>query len=150
MNITRTLSFALVLATSPLLCMAQDTVRINTDHICIDISYMMPQNHTAKVVNDFSLCLRGDSVVSYLPYMGRAYQPTFGHTDGLNFAQRITKKNVRKGKKGKTIIKFSCRNETITYDFSIEAYPEGSAYIRLVPSNADPIGYKGEWTCRPQ
>lgn len=145
MNIIHPIIMSLALAAPLAPCRAQDTISVNTDSLCIDIRYMMPQRHGAKAVNDFSLCLKGDTVISGLPYMGRAYQPTYGHTDGLNFTLPISGKSVRKGKKGKTIIKFSCKNAPVLYDFTIEAYPEGTAYIRLNPSNADPIGYKGEW-----
>lgn len=145
MNAIRNLFAALALAALPSVCQAQDAQDINTDSLCIDINYMMPRRYSAKAVTNFSLCLKGDTVVSQLPYMGRAYQPTFGNTDGLNFVQPVTGKSVKKGKKGKTIIQFSCRNKANKYDFRIEVYPGGSAYINLIPSNAEAIGYRGEW-----
>ncbi len=144
MNIIRNLSIALCL-TLPSLCLAQDTLSINTDSLCIDIRYMMPQRYSTKTVTDFYLRLKGDTVVSYLPYMGRAHQPVFGDTDGMDFTLPITDKSIKKGKKGKNTVKFSCRNNTIGYDFSIDVYPEGTAEIYVIPSNADPIGYRGDW-----
>lgn len=145
MNIIRNLYMALSLMTLPAVCQAQDTLDINTDSICMDILYMMPLRYSTKAVTDFSLCIKGDTVISRLPYMGRAHQPTFGNTDNLNFSMPATKKSINKGKKGKTVIKLSCKNNAINYDFKIEVYPEGSAYVHLVPSNADAIGYRGEW-----
>lgn len=145
MNIIRNLYIALSLTALPSVCQAKDTLRINTDSMCIDIRYMMPLRYSPKAVTDFSLCIKGDTVISRLPYMGRAYQPTVGNTDNLNFSIPATRKSIKKGKKGKTVIKFSCKNNNISYDFKIEVYPEGSAYVYLVPSNADSIGYKGEW-----
>lgn len=123
----------------------QDAKAINTDSLHIDVSYMIPQRYGARAVTNYSLCLRGDTVMSHLPYMGRAYQATFGHTDGLTFTCPIAKKTIRTGRKGKTIISFSCRNNATRYDFRIEAYPGGSAYIRLTPGNADAIDYRGDW-----
>ncbi len=134
-----------LLLTQPSLCQAQDTLNINVDSLCIDIRYMMPQRYGTKAVTDFSLCVKGDSVISHLPYMGRAYHPVFGNTDGMNFSLPITSKSVKKGKKGRVLIKFSCKSNTVTYDFSIETYREGGAYVHVIPSNADAIGYSGEW-----
>jgi len=145
MNILHNLYATLVLTTLSPACQAQDTADINTDSLCIDISYMMPQRYSAKAVTNFSLCLRGDTLVSYLPYMGRAYQPTFGNTNGLDFTGPVSDKSVTKGRKGKTTIKFHCKNNAVSYDFKIEVYPKGGAYIHLIPSNADAISYRGTW-----
>lgn len=123
----------------------QDTLKADPTDICIDINYMMPQRYPTRAVNDFSLCLKNDTVISHLPYMGQAHRSTYGNTDGLNFKLPITNKSVKSGKKGKTIIKFTCKHSTDTYDFKIEIYPDGGAYINLTPSYADRIGYKGEW-----
>ena len=41
---------------------------------------------------------------------------------------------------------FTCNNSTATYEFKIEVYPEGGAYIYLSPSYADRIGYKGVYS----
>ncbi len=145
MNIIRRFLFIVLCLILPDLCQAQDTLSVNTDSLCIDIRYMMPQRYNTKVVTDFSLCFKGDTVMSYLPYMGRVYQPVWGDTGGMNFSLPITDKSVKKGKKGKVTIKFSCRDNTTGYDFSIDVYPEGSAEVYVIPSNADPIGYRGDW-----
>lgn len=145
MDIIDKLYVALALTTLSSVCQAQNNVAVNTDSLYIDICYMMPQRYGAKAVTDFYLCLKGDTVASALPYMGRAYQPTYGDTDNMNFSALINKKSVKKGKKGENIITFDCKNNSISYSFKIEVYTEGSAYIHLVPSNADAISYRGEW-----
>ncbi len=145
MNIIRNLSIASILLLLPVRCLSQDTLGINTDSLCIDIRYMMPQRYSGRAVTDFSLCLKNDTVISYLPYIGRVYQPTFGDTDGMNFSQPIINKSIKKSKKDKLIINFSCKNNTVNYDFTLEVYPEGSAYVYVILSNADPIDYRGDW-----
>lgn len=130
----------------PYMAMGQrDTMKIDAENICIDVNYMMPQRYPTRAVTDFSLCLKGDTVISHLPYMGQAHRPTFGNTDGLRFKLPIKDKTTKPGKKGKTIIRFSCTNSNATYDFKIETYPDGGGYISLTPSHADRISYKGEW-----
>ena len=130
----------------PYMAMGQrDTMKIDAENICIDVNYMMPQRYPTRAVTDFSLCLKGDTVISHLPYMGQAHRPTLGNTDGLRFKLPIKDKTTKPGKKGKTIIRFSYTNSSATYDFKIEAYPDGGAYISLTPSLADRISYNGEW-----
>lgn len=121
---------------------AQDTI---PNDLCIDVNLMMPQRYPSKPVTDFSLCLKGDTVVSRLPYLGQAHRPTYSNADGLNFKLPISEKSVKAGKKNRTIIKFTCKNSTSTYDFMLEIYPDGGAYIKLTPSHSDQISYKGEW-----
>lgn len=146
-NVMRHTIYALLFAIimPSIVAARQDTLKADPENICIDVNYMMPQRYPTRAVTDFSLCLKGDSVISHLPYMGQAYRPTYGSTDGLNFKLPVTDKSVKAGKKGKTIIRFTCKNSNATYDFSLELYPDGGAYINLSPSYADRIGYKGEW-----
>jgi hypothetical protein len=140
------ISALLLFLCTPLAATAQqDTPKVDPENICIDVNYMMPQRYPTRAVTDFSLCLKGDTVISHLPYMGQAHRPTFGNTDGLRFKLPIKDKSTKTGKKGKTIIRFSCTNSNATYDFKIETYPDGGAYISLTPSHADRISYKGEW-----
>lgn len=140
-----------IFATLLALCMSsmaiaqQDTRKIDPEDISIDVNYMMPQRYPTRAVTDFSLSLKGDTVISHLPYMGQAYRSTYGNTEGLNFKLPITEKRIKTDKKGKTTIRFTCENSAATYDFKIEVYPDGAAYINLSPSYADRIGYKGEW-----
>ena len=143
----RTISALLLAISIPSMATTQqDTLKADLENICIDVNYMMPQRYSSRAVTDFSLCLKGDTVISHLPYMGQAYRPTYGNTDGLNFKLPVTDKSVKPGKKGKTVIRFTCNNSTATYEFKIEVYPEGGAYIYLSPSYADRIGYKGVYS----
>lgn len=137
---------ALLLLLASCNAFAQEDLRnFDPNNICIDVNYMMPQRYPTRAVSDFSLCLKGDTVISHLPYMGEAYRPTIGDTERLNFKIPVTDKTIKAGKKDKTIITFTCKNGSATYDFKIEIYPEGGAYINLIPSYADQISYKGEW-----
>lgn len=146
MNIRKGLILISIFCFSCIIHAQQESKQIDFSNICIDVTYMVPQRYPSKMVNDFSLSLKGDTVISQLPYMGQAHHATYGDTDGLNFKQPITDKRIKQGKKGLTTIKFSCKNSTSTYDFSIEVYPDGAAYINLIPSHADRISYKGEWS----
>ena len=140
-------TFALLTLTSSLA--QSDTLQVNTSNFCIDVFTMIPQRFSSRSVNDYSLCLKGDSVWCNLPYMGRAYSTSYSEQDSpLSFNLPISNKEVQQksGKKPKTTISFTCHKATITYTFKIELLPKGSAYINIIPSNADGISYKGDYT----
>lgn len=140
-------TFVLLTSTSSLA--QSDTLQVNTSNFCIDVFTMIPQRFSSRSVNDYSLCLKGDSVWCNLPYMGRAYSTSYSEQDSpLSFNLPISNKEVQQksGKKPKTTISFTCHKATITYTFKIELLPKGSAYINIIPSNADGISYKGDYT----
>ena len=86
----------------------------------------------------------GDSVYVHLPYMGVVHQHDM-ENDGLNFEKPLQAMQVTRGKKGRAILSFSCRKGFIDYYFKLTLYPNGKAYLRLMPSNADAVSYDGEW-----
>jgi NAD(P)-dependent dehydrogenase (short-subunit alcohol dehydrogenase family) len=61
----------LVLLTSIYSFAESDTLQVNTSNLCIEVYTMIPQRYSSRTVNDYSLCLKGDTVVCNLPYMGR-------------------------------------------------------------------------------
>lgn len=55
-------------------------------HYTIDVQMMYPQQGPARNVSgDYSLEVRGDTLISSLPYFGRAYLVPYGGGKGLNF-----------------------------------------------------------------
>jgi len=105
---------------------------------------MLPRRWSGRsVMYGYSLELRNDSVFCHLPYLGVAQQADFD-TDGLNFEKPITNYNIKKGKKKRLIVEFTCRKSFVDYLFSVTLFPDGDATIYLIPSNADNITYEGE------
>lgn len=138
----------LVLLTSIYSFAERDTLQVNTSNLCIEVYTMIPQRYSSRTVNDYSLCLKGDTVVCNLPYMGRAYSTSYSEQDApLTFTLPTKNKEVQQksGKKPKTTVSFTCHKATITYNFKIELLPKGSAYINIIPSNADGISFKGDY-----
>lgn len=57
-------------------------------HYTIDVQMMYPQQGPARNVSgDYSLEVRGDTLISSLPYFGRAYLVPYGGGKGLNFSE---------------------------------------------------------------
>ncbi|MCR4920159.1 MAG: DUF4251 domain-containing protein [Bacteroidaceae bacterium] len=116
------------------------------NHIEVSIRYMEPLRWSPRsVAYGYSLAIDGDSVRVYLPYMGVAHQPNMD-SDGLDFEKPLTSMRQIAGKKGRTQLIFSCQKGIVEYWFKLTIYPNGKAFLRLSPSNADAIDYEGELT----
>lgn len=77
---------------------------INADHYKINVDYMQPMKGRSRALtSDYSIEIRNDSVFSYLPYFGVAYNVPYGGGKGLIFNAPITgyrKESLKKGKPG--------------------------------------------------
>ncbi len=93
---------------------------------------------------DYSVELRGDSIISHLPFYGRAYRIPYGGGDGLSFESTIKEYKIKEGKKGSIEVRFSSRTREDTFDFTITIYPNGSANIVVTSNNRQSMSYHAE------
>lgn len=93
---------------------------INADHYKINVDYMQPMKGRSRALtSDYSIEIRNDSVFSYLPYFGVAYNVPYGGGKGLIFNAPITGYRKESLKKGKTRIDFKTGNEEDKYEYSL-------------------------------
>ncbi len=111
----------------------------------IDIKSMNTLRYGVKTVTpDFFLELRGDTLQSYLPYMGQAHTaPMVSPPQGLNFEERVHNYLVSKLKAGRTQIELDVKSEEDSYHYFIDVYDTGDTYIYVKPLNRDPISFDG-------
>lgn len=120
---------------------------IDGKHFTIEVDRALPlRGRMVHLTSSYSLELRGDSVLSYLPYFGRAYHVPYGGGNGMRFEEPITDYAVTYDKKGKTILLFDTKTDEDKYTFFIEIYPNGSTTIQVTPVNRQSISYYGEIT----
>ena len=114
----------------------------------IDISQMSTLRYGSKTVSsDFFLELRGDTLRSYLPYWGQAYQaPVESPSIGLNFEMPILRYSESRPKANKTQIELDVKTQEDLYHYLIDVYDTGEAYIRVRSLNRDPISFDGNFT----
>lgn len=118
---------------------------IESKHYKISVNYMQPmRGRSRSLTSDYSIEVRNDSVFSYLPYFGVAYNIPYGGGKGLNFNAPITVYKTQSLKKGKTKIDFKTGNEEDKYEYSLTIYPNGSASLHVLPTNRQAISYSGE------
>lgn len=92
----------------------------------------------------YALEVRNDSVISYLPYYGRAYSIPYGGGEGLVFKAPLKDYKTEKDKKGNTRIQFSARTLEDKYDFSVSVFDNGAASIDVMMQNRQSISFSGE------
>lgn len=88
--------------------------------------------------------MRGDTLISSLPYFGRAYLVPYGGGKGLNFSELISNYEVTKKPKGLTEIAIELTNEEDTYLYQLSIFDNGSATIDVRSKQRQPISYSGE------
>ncbi len=109
----------------------------------IDITSMNTLRYGSRAVtSDFYLELRGDTLRSYLPYLGDAHMPTMSPSIGLNFEEPVLTYKESKPKKF-TQIDVDVRTREDSYHYVVEMYDNGQAYIRVRSMNRDPISFDG-------
>lgn len=113
-------------------------------HYKIIIDMMYPQRGRAiNVTSDYSLEVRNDTLVSYLPYFGRAYSLPYGGGKGLNFSAPLRRYVATKAKKDMTRILAETKNEEDCYAFQIEVFDNGRGTVYLRSREREPVSYSG-------
>ena len=112
---------------------------------CIDVNYMNPMRGRSRALTTpYTLTVRNDSVLSYLPYMGEAYSVPYGGGKALNFNAPISTYEMKEGKRGRRDIKFTTTNDEDTYTYTLTVYPNGSTSIHVQPTRRQSISFSGE------
>ena len=118
---------------------------IESGRFTIDVDRALPMGgRTVNLTTPYSLEMRGDSAISYLPYFGRAYSLPYGGGDGMRFEESITDYQSTFDKKGTARIKFAARTKEDTFRFDVQVFSNGSAIISVTPANRQNITYQGE------
>ena len=113
-------------------------------HYSIDVQMMYPQRGPAKNISgNYSLEVKGDTLVSYLPYFGRAFQVPYGGGKGLDFIAVIGEYSAVKDAKGQTLVTIKVTNEEDTYLYQLGIFDNGSTTIDVQPTQREPISFSG-------
>lgn len=118
---------------------------IATRRLHIDVSMMNTLRYGTKSVSpDFYLELRGDTLCSYLPYLGQAFQASMmSPTIGLNFEEPILRYTESRTKANKTRLELDVKTQEDTYHYLIDVYETGEAQLQVRSVNRDPVSFDG-------
>lgn len=112
----------------------------------IGINSMSTMRYGTRVVtSDFFLELRGDSIKSYLPYLGQAHRsPMTWASQGLDFEAPIKAIEESHPKKDLACLKIEVDTNEDNLLYTVELYDTGKAYIQVRSLHRDPISFDGE------
>ena len=103
----------------------------------INVDRVMPMKGGSKhLTSDYSLEIRNDSVYSYLPYFGVAYNVPYGGGKGLNFSAPLSEYTSTYSKNGNAKITLKVRNEEDNY-FTISPFIPMAAVTYRSPPQTD-------------
>lgn len=91
----------------------------------------------------YSLKVKGDTVVSYLPFFGRAYSLPYGGGKGLNFTGKVISYETSRNKKEYNI-KMGVDSDEDQYTYYIDVYENGRAVMLVTSRNRSNITFYGE------
>lgn len=118
--------------------------QIESRHYKISVNRMLPMKGPSQhLTSSYSLTIRGDTVISYLPYFGQAYNIPYGGGKGLIFESAITVYSLSFDAKGTAQISFQTRSENDVLLYRIEIYANGSSSIRVTSNNRQAISFYG-------
>lgn len=114
--------------------------------IKVNVDYMTPYRMPAQyLTTNYSLTIFNDSVDSYLPYFGVAYQSNFG--DGMRspliFTSKVSNLTIVKSKKNAFHITFSVKKGNELFDYELLIYDNGKARIQVQGSARESIDFSG-------
>lgn len=154
-NATKSLIAAVAMLTAITACQSVQTTELSaaqqqavmtlaaSKHYKINIESMTPLRAVSRIVSTgFSLEVKGDTLITYLPYFGRAYRASSASDKGLNFTEHIRSYDIRTMKSGAEAI-IKVRNEEDTYIFRIELRANGHATIGMQAQQRDWVSYEG-------
>ncbi len=111
----------------------------------IAIQSMSTLRYGSSVVSfGYQVELKGDTLVSYLPYMGDVYMPSFS-SDGLNFEAPITSYQESRPKPDLTKIELTTKTREDEYVYIFEIFDNGHANLHVRSRNRDSISFTGDY-----
>lgn len=113
----------------------------------VSINYVRPQRMSSRYISPgYGVRIKGDSIVSDLPFFGVSHRADFDSESPLRFAAPIDDYSVEPAKRGGTRVKASVRHkqEKLVYDFLLGA--NGEVTLNVLSVFRDDIGYSGDLT----
>jgi hypothetical protein len=105
---------------------------------------MPTSGSTRQLTSDYDFTVSHDSVISYLPYFGRAYVAPIGKTDnGLNFTSTKFSYNVKESKKGGWTIEIRPKDADDVQMVTLNVSKNGYGTLHVNSRNRQAIAYTG-------
>lgn len=92
----------------------------------------------------YDVKISGDTLVSYLPFFGRAYTATINETESpLNFTSTDFSYTVTPHKKSGWNVVIKPKDNTTVQQYSFTIFSNGTASLNVINTSRDPISFNG-------
>jgi hypothetical protein len=101
------------------------------------------------LTSEYTVSISKDTIVSYLPYFGRAYYATIGSTDGgIKFTSVDFDYKISERKKGGWEISIHPKGGQDVQKLNFTVYNNGTAYLFVNSNNRQSISFNGYVSAR--
>jgi hypothetical protein len=101
------------------------------------------------LTSEYTVSISKDTIVSYLPYFGRAYSATIGSTDGgIKFTSVDFDYKISERKKGGWEISIHPKGGQDVQKLNFTVYNNGTAYLFVNSNNRQSISFNGYVSAR--
>lgn len=117
---------------------------IDSKHFIFKVQTIFPTGLISRQsTGEYDLRLAEDSLISYLPYFGRAYSAPPPDDQGYNFTSTEFQYSTKATKKGGWEILIRPNDIRDFREFSITISENGYGTLRALSNNRQPISYSG-------
>jgi hypothetical protein len=119
--------------------------RIKDKHLVFVAQTALPQRGSIRQLTSYyDLRVSNDSLVSNLPYFGRAYTaPIDPSQGGLNFTSTSFDYNVKDGKKSSWDIRIKPNKGQDIQEILLNVFDNKTASLQVISNNREPISFRG-------
>src|SRR6476469_4866756 len=148
-HLFQNLILAFILTVSATVTQAQKTdlqTAIDNKQFIFDAQTVLPTNGTVRQINGerYQIRISGDSLLSELPYFGRAYVAPVNGEGGMHFTSSRFKYSYTPRKKGGWEILIQPKDVSDVREFMLTVSESGSATLRALSDNRQPILFNGQ------
>lgn len=114
-------------------------------HWRIRITTMHSARYGVRRMSDgYCLEVKGDTLVSYLPYVGRVYHSGFYSSNGLDFEAPIRSYRVSRPKDKFFRAEVQVKLLDEVFDYVVDVYDSGQAQIRVRSLGREAVSFDGD------
>ena len=97
-----------------------------------------------QLTSYYDVTLKGNTLISFLPYFGRTYTAPVDFTrSALDFTSNSFEYNVENRKKGGWDVIVKPKDQTNVRQYMFTVFDNGSATLRVLSNNSQPITFNG-------
>lgn len=119
---------------------------VDNRELRIEVNSMTTQRYGShRIASDFYLLLRGDTLESRLPFLGRVHTPSYNSpSQGLDFISAVRDFRRTTTKRGGVRIEMKVKSDEDRYFYQVDISPNGKASIQVLPQERDAVSFDGE------